>query len=367
MTILDRYLMRSLLENYLIGLGVMLSLYVVFDMFVNMDEFTEHGYPAWTVLGNMVDYYGPNLLLYFSQMSGVITLFACTAALARMRKQNELTAFLASGVSLYRVARPVLIFGVVVTGLLVVDTEAAIPAVAHRLARDRDDVDGQRAYEVLFLRDRGGALLSAGRFHPRRRDLERMLVLFRDGGGDITASLEADRAVWEPADDTRPEGRWRLDRGKLTQRRVGDARALGPREEQEITYPQYYAIDLIPEAIQLRQSTSWIRFLSLTDLRALEASQTVDRGSIVQTRHGRIAAPIVSLLLVLLGVPFFLDRAPVNVLTDAGKCILVCGLCYVTAFVGQSVRTGTESALPTWIPIFLFGPAAIVMLDRVRT
>ena len=117
-----------------------------------------------------------------------------------------MTAFLASGVSLYRVARPVLIFGVVVTGLLVVDTEAAIPAVALRLARDRDDVDGQRAYEVLFLRDRGGALLSAGRFHPRRRDLERMLVLFRDGGGDITASLEADRAVWEPADDTRPEG-----------------------------------------------------------------------------------------------------------------------------------------------------------------
>ena len=41
LTVLDRYLLRSLLVNYLIGLGVMLSLYVVLDMFVNMDEFTE--------------------------------------------------------------------------------------------------------------------------------------------------------------------------------------------------------------------------------------------------------------------------------------------------------------------------------------
>jgi hypothetical protein len=75
----------------------------------------------------------------------------------------------------------------------------------------------------------------------------------------------------------------------------------------------------------------------------------------------------VSLLLLLLGVPFFLDRSPANVLSDSGKCMLACGLCYVVTFIVQSIRPETVSPLPTWIPIFIFGTLAMVLLDRVRT
>ena len=367
LTVLDRYLLRSLLVNYLIGLGVMLSLYVVLDMFVNMDEFTEQHEPVFTILGNIVSYYTPNLLLYFSQLSGVITLFACAAVLARMRKLNEMTAILSSGVSLYRVARPVLIFGAVVTGLLVVDTEWLVPAVAHKLSRYHDDAAGKLAYEVLFLRDKGGALLSAGKFNPGSHDLERLLILVRNEDGSVVQTWEADRATWEPPSSVRPQGRWHLDRGRLTTRLAGAETGLGPREDQRITYPAYYESDLSPEAIELRQSQGWLRFLSLAQLRELETDQTADRASIIQTRHTRIAAPIVSLLLLLLGLPFFLDRSPANVLGDAGRCLLVCGLCYVVTFIAQNIRSETASALPAWIPIFVFGTLAMVLLDRVRT
>jgi lipopolysaccharide export system permease protein len=367
-TVLDRYLLRSLLVNYAVALAVMISLYIVLDMFVNMDEFTEHGYALYTVVANMVDYYVPNIFLYFAQLSGVITLFACTAVLARMRKLNELTAILASGVSLYRVARPVVIFGIVMTGLLIVDTEWVIPAVAHKLSRDHDDADGKRAYEVLFLQDRGGALLSAERFHPATHDLKQLLVLMRDEEGKVWQTWEADRAIWEPADESRPHGRWKLERGRLTTR-LGAAGepGLGPREDQRVTYPAYYESDLKPEDIQLRQAQGWVRYLSLRQLRELQADRSADIASIVQTRHTRISAPIVGMLLLLLGVPFFLDRSPANVVSDAGKCLLVCGLCYVITFVAQNVRSETASALPAWIPIFVFGTLAVVLLDRVRT
>jgi len=368
-TRLDRYLVRSLLGNYAVGLAVMLSLYVVLDMFVNMDEFTEHGYALTTVIGNMVDYYVPNLALYFSQLSGTITLFACAAALARMRKLNELTAILSSGVSLYRVARPVIVFGVLMTGLLVADTEWLIPSVAHRLARDHDDVDGQRAYEVLFLHDRDGALLSASRYHPSSRELSRLLVMYRDENGRVVRTLEAERASWEPPAPIRPQGRWRLDRSRQIERARAavSASSLGPRDEQRVSFPSYYESDLSPEAIELRQSEGWVRFLSLGQLRELQAAGVGDMASIVQTRHNRVAQPIVSILLLLLGLPFFLDRSPANVLGDAGRCMLVCGFCYVITFIAQCVRPATLSPLPAWIPIFVFGTVAMVLLDRVRT
>ena len=382
-TVIDRYILKALLFNYVIALAAMLSLYVVLDMFVNLDEFTEQNPPLTVLLANIAGYYGPNFFLYFSQLSGGITLFACMTTLARMRKARELTAVLASGVSLHRIAAPVIGFGLATTALLILDTEWVIPSYAAKLARDHDDVIGEKTYAVLFLQDRDDALLSAARFHPINKDLHQLLVLQRDDDGNAVAILEADHAASEPAAGRRgmakrlavggqhPAGRWRLERGRLTQRVRRTDTTLGPREEKRITYPRYLPSDLDPDAIQMRQSEGWIRFLSLSQLRELEQRQGrsagAHRAAILQAKHARITAPIINMVLLLLGLPFFLDRSPGNILSDAGKCTLVCGLCYVVTFILQSLQPGSMSALPAWLPIFIFGTLAVVLVDRIRT
>jgi len=369
-TVLDRYLFRSLIVNYVISLGVMMSLYVVLDMFVNMDEFTESRRPAMTVIANMVDYYTPNLALYFAQLGGGITLFACAAALARMRKYNEMTAVLASGVSLYRIARPVVIFGVLATGLLVLDTEVIVPSVAHKLARKHDETDSGLAYEVLFLKDREGALLSAGRFEPQTGRLKSLLVMVRDEIGTVEKIIEADSAVWEPPTEVSRRagmGQWRLERGRSATRTAGQAGAFGPRGSQVIGFPEVYPSDLGPNEIAVRQAEGWVRFLSLAQLRELGAGATADQAAIMRTRHSRVVTLITSLLLLLLGLPFFLDRSPGNIVRDATKCMVVCGMCYVLTFIAQSIRLESVTAFVAWIPILVFGPLAMVLFDRVRT
>jgi lipopolysaccharide export system permease protein len=361
LSVIDRYILRSLVVNYAIALAIMVSLYIALDLFVNMDEFTESGHPTLTVAKHIVGYYWPNVFLYFAQLSGAITLFSCLATLARMRRQNELTAMLASGVSLYRAARPILAFGIITSGLMVVDTEWVIPSMAHLLARDHDDADGSRAYEVLFLRDRDDALLSARRFHPGTQDLNRLLVLKRDVNGALVQTLEADRATWNPL------GFWSLDRARKVTRVRRDDTGLGPRGATEVAYPTVYESDLSPQTIQLRQSEGWIGYLGLAELTRLAERSGPHASIVAQTIHARRTAPIVSIILLLLGLPFFLDRSPANVLSDAGKCIVLCGLCYVSTFVVQSLRSDTSSALPAWLPIFVFGTLAVVLVDRIRT
>jgi len=366
-SILDKYILRSLLINYLIALGAMISLYVVLDLFVNMDEFTEQGYPYTRVIKNIIDYYAPNMLLYFSQLSGAMTLFACMAVLAKMRKANEMTAILSSGVSLYRVAAPIIAFSLITTALMVIDTEWFIPAVAHKLSRDHDDVDGSQAYEVLFLRDRNNTLLCAGQYHPSSNDIQRLLVIWRDESGTVYQTLEADHATWEPPDLTRSIGRWKINRGRMTTRVFNRGTDFGPSEDKKVTFPTYYESELSPAAIELRQSEGWVRFLNLAQLNELELRDTPDRAAILRTKHERVAAPIVSMVLLLLGLPFFLDRSPANVVSDTGRCMIACGLCYISTFIMQSIRPETQSALPAWIPIFIFGTIAMVMLDRIKT
>lgn len=364
-SVLDRYLFRSLLTNYLIGVGVMLSLYVVLDLFVNMDEFTERGESVLTVARNIIDYYVPNLALYFAQLGGVITLFACGAVLGRMRKQNEVTAMLASGVSLFRVARPILLFAVFASGLLVLDTEVVIPSLAHKLARKHEEVGGKEAYEVLFLKDQRGALLSAGRFAPGTGRLQALLVMERDESGAVSRIIEADAADWSEPQSPQQAGLWKLERGR-TLTRMTQA-GLGPRESKVEEFPTAYATNLGPREIELRQAEGWVGFLSLGQLKSMQSEPEADVRAIYRTRHGRVVTLIVSLLLVMLGLPFFLDRSPANILADSTRCVLVCGLCYVSTFVAQSLRVETASAFVAWIPVFVFGTLAMVLLDRVRT
>jgi hypothetical protein len=73
------------------------------------------------------------------------------------------------------------------------------------------------------------------------------------------------------------------------------------------------------------------------------------------------------MVMLLLGLPFFLARSPGNVLTDAAKCVTATGLCYVLNIVAQSVRSEMASALPAWLPILIFGTIAVVLIDRIKT
>src|SRR5207249_11585410 len=124
------------LVSYWIALMVMIGLYLVIDLFFNFDEFARDTtgdamHRVGDTLWRIVDYYSYNMLVYFAQLSGVITVVAACCTLARMHRANEFTALLASGTSLYRVAWPVVIAGLMLNGLWVLDQEWLIPRYAH--------------------------------------------------------------------------------------------------------------------------------------------------------------------------------------------------------------------------------------------
>src|SRR5262245_23784407 len=124
---LDRYILWAFITNYLIAMGVMIGLYVVLDLFVNLDEFTSVK-SATTIetIKKIIDFYGYNLLVYFAQLAGSITLVAACFTFGRLQRTNELTAILASGTSLYRVATPVIAAALLLNGLWFVNQELLI-------------------------------------------------------------------------------------------------------------------------------------------------------------------------------------------------------------------------------------------------
>jgi len=100
MKILDRYVMKNFLIGYAIAFCVLIGLRIIIDLFVNLDEFTEHiELGTLTVIKNILIFYALNSTLYFRDFAGMITVVAAAFTFNKMVRYNELVAVMASGVS----------------------------------------------------------------------------------------------------------------------------------------------------------------------------------------------------------------------------------------------------------------------------
>lgn len=183
MKTLDRYVIRSFLYSAVLWFVVIMALRTVIDLFVNMDEFTEREMSFLTAAAGICAYYGYQWLAYFAEMGGVMLAVAASFTLARMNHTNELTAMLASGVSLQRVALPIIAGSLVMSGLVVLDREVLIPPVAERIARPRDEWYERDMFELRLMTDGRGTVWYAQRFFPQDHKMLRPVVLIRDERG----------------------------------------------------------------------------------------------------------------------------------------------------------------------------------------
>ena len=210
---LDRYVVRSFLYSYLLCLLVMIGLRLVSDLFLNMDEFAEMGAKFdldWTQLLTYVGgYYLYNTLVYFQELGGVILVAAAAFSLAKMNRTNEVTAILASGVSLHRVILPVILVALVFSVAGAVNEEVLIPQARHGLTRDRDEVPGMEVFQVRLINDGRRNVWYSRACVPATGWMRHPLIVARDRRLKHTATISGLQAVYGG------DGTWRVDEAIL--------------------------------------------------------------------------------------------------------------------------------------------------------
>ena len=215
MKTLDRYIIRNFMSSVGLWFFVLIALRIVADVFISVDEFTEGDASFIQVITDICSYYSFQILLYIKEMGGLAIVAAAAFALARMNHTNELTAMLASGVSLYRVIWPVVLGAMLLGGLIIIDQEIIIPNIAHKLVRERDDVRGQARVDIKVLIDGTGAAWNAPSFIPTAGQ-ERMinpLLLVRDANKRLLAPIVGSEAM--PTQLDGHDG-WRINDAHLT-------------------------------------------------------------------------------------------------------------------------------------------------------
>jgi len=211
LTLIDRHLIRSYLKAYLVCLVSMMGLFVVVDLFTNLDKFTQHSKGFVPVMQHIGLVYANKLPQIFNHLCEAIGLLAGMFTVAWMQRNNELLPLLSAGVSTRRVARPVLVSACLVMGLCVLNQEAVLPNVDNYLVENANDPEGKNELAVNGAFDSNGVLFMGQR--AIRKELlvrEFHVTLPPKFGRDSLVNLVAKDARYVPAGEGRRSGGWML-------------------------------------------------------------------------------------------------------------------------------------------------------------
>ena len=112
-TLLDRYIFTELLYPFSVSLGMLCFIMLTRELLRLVELLVTKGVGLWAVL-NVFAHLLPSFLVLTLPIAGII---ASITAFGRLSLDKELVAMRAAGLSLLRLARPVMLFALLVCGM----------------------------------------------------------------------------------------------------------------------------------------------------------------------------------------------------------------------------------------------------------
>lgn len=357
--VVDRYVLRRFLFYLVVMVAAFTAVWYVFSFFELLNDMISR---------DMLDRFAPYLyyltpfLVYnTAPLAVMVATMVCLGLLAR---HHELTAFRACGVSLYRLALPILVAAAGLSGGLFALEESYLPEFNRRQDALRDEIKGRppRTYLrpdrqwTFGLQDR---IFYHRAFDSGSREFSGINVFdLRTEPFELRRHIRASRAFWD-------DGVWVFERGwvrELDGIRTVRFEQFEAREFPSIDEPPDYFLkqDRHDQQMDLGQLRTYIADLTQSGF------ETVP----LQVRmHKKLSFPLFAFSMALLAIPF-------AILTGGrGTLRPVCvGLGFIVAYYAsdalaeQMGRAGfLEPAVAAWAPCLLFAIAGAYLLLRVRT
>ena len=367
-TTLDRLFLISFFRSYAIVLSSLLSLYVVIDLFTNIDSFGKPGGGFRSVVEHITQYYGYQITLIFDRMAEAITLLAAMFTVSWMQRNNELLPQLSAGIPTRRVLRPVLLGSAVTLSFAPLNQELVIPRIANQLLVPKDDPEGAKAQVLLGAYDPTGVHIEGMAGFRKEQRVVKFFATFPESSPGGMMHLVAEEAVYVPPGTDPQSGGWLL---RQTTPVVVDG-PLPPGLSAVPTsdrYP-YFLKTQDADFDAVTRGASWFLFAPTPKLRELlDRPDTRRQGKVAVMFHMRITRPLVGALLTLLGLAVILRNPNRHVFISAGLCLVFSAWFYLCVLACKYLGDNSYVSPPlaAWLPVLLFGPATLVSFDSIHT
>jgi LPS export ABC transporter permease LptF/LPS export ABC transporter permease LptG len=294
--LMDLYVVRRFLWYFLLLIGMFVFLFEAFTFFELLDDISKHRIPFLTVV-NYFRYLTPYLAY---QLSPLGALMAVLVTLGTMSKNNEIVAIKASGISLYRLAVPLFLGGLVLTGAMVFLDDVYLPYSNQRQDALRNQIKGRppKTYTQpqRWIVGENSKIYNYDVFDSTQNLFGGLTVIELDPlNFMVKRRIFATRAKWSETQNAWVlEAGWVRDfsEGTITRYEKFAVTAL-----PELTEPPSYFHREVPQAIQM----SWRELRGYID--GLQRAG-FDVAALKVQWHVKLAFPLIAPVSMLLAIPF---------------------------------------------------------------
>ena len=311
----------------------------------------------------IVSYFFFKIPMIISQTMPATTLLSSLLTFGILSRHSEIIAMKANGVSLYRTSLPVIMISVIVCIFTFLFNEFITPYanqkveyIKHVEVQKREKL-GSFKQNQIWYRSKDG-IYNFDIFDPDTNTLKGITINYLDRDFQMLMRIDAKEAKWE-------DGKWVFYNLLVTKFPADDFPSLERVASKIIDLPEKPADFKV-----VQKDTEEMGYVELKGYIKKIQSEGYDATRYLADLHGKIAFPIVSILLTIIGISFSLRSERSGGVAQSIGAGIIIGFSYwvVFAFALSLGRSGTlPPLLAAWVANIIFGSAAAVMFLRVRT
>ena len=299
MSTLDRYILNTFAKNLALVLLILISLYGLIEFLETVDDFIEHQ----AALKYYLLYPLHHLPVIIANTLPMAVLLATFATIGGFSRSHELTAMFCGGISFSRVSRPLFLGSLMLASLLIVANLWLVPWASRESNYiKRTETRGKTAHEVtsndLYFRD-GNRIISINQAFPAKSVVLGISIVEFNEKFLPVKRIQAEKAEYVN------NGQWQLNNAVIWTF-IPETRAVSSFDKQA-----GLLIDLKRKPSEMLQLWDRPEDLTINDLQSLTEklqNEGYNAKAYQVEAHMRFARAVVPIIMVLVGIPFALQR-----------------------------------------------------------
>ncbi len=361
--IVDGYVLNGFIFYLVVLLISLVALIEVFTFFELLGDMIKNdiGMPT------MFDYLwhlAPSLVY---QLTPIGTLVASLICFGILTKYNEVTAFKAAGVSVHRLAAPVLIVSFLISGALFAFDHFYIPEANRRQERLRAEIKKKPPATYLrldrqWIYGQGSRIYNYQSLDPKQGVMSKVNVYELDPKTfSITRHISAQRAHWEPALNT-----WVFQNG------------LSDDAGVKIDSYKWFQGSTATFA-ELTEPPSWFvkeekeyKEMNFEELRRYIRELQSSGMNVTPLRvqyYKKFSVPLFALIMAVLSIPFAFVAGNRGAMTGVGISFGIAIAYWTVGTVFEQIGDLNQlpAAMAAWSPDIIFSLAGFYFMARMKT
>ena len=356
----DWHIVARVLKGFTLFVAALIVFFIVLHWVEYNDDFIDRG----ADMGEIFRVYYPAYIPEIVRLTSPLAIFlACIYVTGTLAQEVQLIALQTSGVSLYRLMRPYLLVGVLLTAIMFGFNGWVVPQANEIVVEyDNEYLNPQRqTIEVSEIHRQNDPLsiVSVGYYDTGEQRAHHVSLQRFDNEQRLRQRFDADRMNWVDSLDV-----WRMV--GVTERTFPDD---APMQQ---TYHSRMDTTLQVTPRDLARTARDVESMTVTEARyyleSLKRSGAGQLGRPLVAYYGKFAYPVANLILVLIAVPLAAVRRRGGQAVRFGLGLFI-ALLYLAAQKLTEPFGYAETLDPwltAWIPHVLFGVVALLLLLQAR-